>query len=143
MRISTRGRYSLEALLFLALLPEGGYASTRAISASTGISDGYLEQLFMPLKKAGLISGIRGAQGGYLPGKALSEIRVGDILRAVEGSLEPVVCLVAETCPSEVTCSTRHIWMNLYNEINDCVDSITLSDLVDSYRLMNTEEYAI
>ena len=143
MRISTRGRYSLEALLHLALLPEGEYASTRSISEQTGISDGYLEQLFIPLKKAGIVRGIRGAQGGYLPGRTAAEITVGEILRAVEGSLEPVACLSSGTCPSEAKCITRHTWNHLYREIADCVDSITLADLVDSYNCQGKQEYAI
>lgn len=143
MRISTRGRYSLEALLYLSLLPEGDYASTRKISEHTGISDGYLEQLFIPLKKTGIIRGIRGAQGGYLLGKALSEITVGDILRAVEGSLEPVACLSSGSCPSESKCITRHTWSRLYREISDCVDSITLAGLVESYETLDDEGFAI
>jgi Rrf2 family protein len=143
MRISTRGRYSLEALLYLALLPEGEFASTRSISENTGISDGYLEQLFIPLKKAGIIRGIRGAQGGYLPGRALTEITVGDILRAVEGSLEPVACLSAGTCPAEASCISRHTWGQLYHEISECVDSISLADLVASYNQLDEQEYAI
>ncbi len=143
MRISTRGRYSLEALLYLSLLPEGDYASTRTIAEHTGISDGYLEQLFIPLKKAGLIRGIRGAQGGYLLGKKPSEITAGDILRAVEGSLEPVACLSSGTCPAEAKCITRHTWSQLYREISDCVDSITLSQLVESYESLDDEGYAI
>lgn len=133
MRISTRGQYSLEALLFLALLPEGEYASTRSISENTGISDGYLEQLFIPLKKAGIVRGIRGARGGYLPGRDPARITAGEILRAVEGSLEPVACISAGTCPAEAKCITRHTWSALYSEIADCVDSITLKDLADSY----------
>lgn len=143
MRISTRGRYSLEALLYLSLLPEGDYASTRTIAEQTGISDGYLEQLFIPLKKAGLIRGIRGAQGGYLLGKKPSEITAGDVLRAVEGSLEPVACLSSGTCPAEAKCITRHTWSQLYREISDCVDSITLTQLVESYESLDDEGYAI
>ncbi len=143
MRISTRGRYSLEALLYLSLLPEGDYASTRTIAEQTGISDGYLEQLFIPLKKAGLIRGIRGAQGGYLLGTKPSEITAGDVLRAVEGSLEPVACLSSGTCPAEAKCITRHTWSQLYREISDCVDSITLSQLVESYESLDDEGYAI
>jgi Rrf2 family protein len=143
MRISTRGRYSLEALLYLALLPEGSFASTRSISENTGISDGYLEQLFIPLKKDGIVRGIRGAQGGYLPGHDLKDITVGDILRAVEGSLEPVACLSSGTCPAEAACITRHTWAQLYQEISDCVDSITLADLVASYQAQDEGAYAI
>jgi Rrf2 family protein len=143
MRISTRGRYSLEALLYLAMLPEGTYASTRTIASITGISDGYLEQLFIPLRKAGLIRGIRGAQGGYMPGRDPSDIPVGDILRAVEGSLEPVACLFTEVCVSEAECPTRHTWGELYREISACIDSISLSQLVDCCRKDTKEEYAI
>ncbi|GHV82053.1 Rrf2 family transcriptional regulator [Spirochaetia bacterium] len=142
MRISTKGRYSLEALLYMALLPEGEYSSTRLISEHTGISDGYLEQLFIPLRKAGLITGIRGPQGGYVPGKELAEIRVGDILRTVEGALEPVAC-VNSVCPIEATCLSKHTWSELYHEINDCVDAITLADLVDAYHSIDKMEYAI
>ncbi len=133
MRISTRGQYSLEALLFLALLPDGTSASTRSISENTGISDGYLEQLFIPLKNAGIIRGIRGARGGYLPGRDPAEISAGDILRAVEGSLEPVACLTEGTCPAEARCISRNTWAALYDEIAGCVDSITLKDLVDAF----------
>jgi len=143
MRISTRGRYSLEALVYLALLPEGAFASTRAISENTGISDGYLEQLFIPLRKAGIVRGIRGAQGGYLPGREAKAITVGDVLRAVEGSLEPVACLSSNTCPAEAKCITRHTWDQLYHEITDCVDSIAIADLVEAYGKLDEESYSI
>ncbi|MFP3091220.1 Rrf2 family transcriptional regulator [Treponema sp. TIM-1] len=144
MRISTKGRYSLEALLYMALLPDGEYCSTRTIAEHTGISDGYLEQLFIPLRKAGIIRGIRGPQGGYLLGKEPDTITVGDILRAVEGPLEPVACVVnSMICPAEAYCISRHTWSELYHEISDCVDSITLTDLVEAYYAMDRLEYAI
>jgi Rrf2 family protein len=143
MRISTKGRYSLEALLYMALLPRGEYSSTRSISENTGISDGYLEQLFIPLRKAGIVQGIRGPQGGYLPGREMDKITVGDILRAVEGSLEPVDCISSTACPARGTCISRHTWSELYEEISDCVDSITLKDLVAAFQAMDQMEYAI
>jgi Rrf2 family protein len=143
MRISTKGRYSLEALLYMALLPEGEYASTRTISENTGISDGYLEQLFIPLRKAGIVQGIRGPQGGYLPGKDLDKIAVGEILRAVEGSLEPVDCISSAGCPLRKTCGSRQTWQEIYGEIKDCVDTLTLEDLVHSYKTMDQMEYTI
>lgn len=143
MRISTRGRYSLEALLYLALLPEGSFESTRSISGNTGISDGYLEQLFIPLKKAEIVRGIRGAQGGYLLSRPAGEITVGQILRAVEGSLEPVACLGSETCSAQAACIARHTWETLYRSIASCVDSITLADLVAASRTTGGQEYAI
>jgi Rrf2 family protein len=143
MRISTKGRYSLEALLYMAMLPEGEYSSTRTIAENTGISDGYLEQLFIPLRKAGIVQGIRGPLGGYTPGRGLNEIRVGDVLRTVEGPLEPVACVNSEICPIEADCISKHTWSELYHEITECVDSITLEDLVEAYHAIDKMEYAI
>jgi Rrf2 family protein len=143
MRISTKGRYSLEALLYMTLLPQGEYASTRSVAENTGISDGYLEQLFIPLRKAGIVQGIRGPQGGYLPARPVEGITVGDVLRAVEGPLEPVACATSNDCPMKATCISVHTWSDLYREITDCVDSITLADLTAAYLAMDRMEYAI
>jgi Rrf2 family protein len=143
MRISTKGRYSLEALLYMALLPAGQYTSTRSIADDTGISDGYLEQLFIPLRQAGIIQGVRGPRGGYLPGKPLDKISGGDILRVVEGPLEPVDCVNSRSCPAVDTCASRHTWSELYREIAGCVDSISLQDLVEAYESMDQMEYVI
>ncbi|MDR1029627.1 MAG: Rrf2 family transcriptional regulator [Treponema sp.] len=143
MRISTKGRYSLEALLYMVLLPQGEYASTRTIAENTGLSDGYLEQLFIPLRKAGIVQGIRGPQGGYITGKPINQITVGDVLRAVEGSLELVDCVSSKSCPSQKDCISRHTWSELYQEITNCVDTITLHDLVEAYHALDTLEYAI
>jgi Rrf2 family protein len=143
MRISTKGRYSLEALLYMALLPEGDSASTRAIAENTGISDGYLEQLFIPLRKAGIVQGIRGPLGGYLPGRDPADIRVGDVLRVVEGTMELVECVNSVDCPIKETCSSRHTWSELYQTIRDCIDSITLADLIHTYHTIDEMEYVI
>ncbi|MDR2369909.1 MAG: Rrf2 family transcriptional regulator [Treponema sp.] len=143
MRISTKGRYSLEALLYMALLPEGEFASTRAIAENIGVSKGYLEQLFIPLREKGIIKGIRGPQGGYLPGKDPGAIKAGDILRAVEGPLEPVDCLTTRVCPVKDTCRSVHTWGELYGEISKCVDSISLKDLAAAYEKMDQVEYSI
>jgi Rrf2 family protein len=143
MRVSTKGRYSLEAILYMALLPEGEYVSTRSIAGETGISDGYLEQLFIPLRRAGIIRGIRGPQGGYCLGKPHKDISAGDVLRAVEGSLEPVDCIKSRVCPAAKKCVSRHTWRELYREISACVDSISLKDLVEAYEKLDQLEYTI
>lgn len=140
MKISTRGRYSLEALLYLGLLPDMTFASTRVVAEATGISDGYLEQLFIPLKKAGLIEGLRGATGGYRIGRPAGEILVGDILRAVEGPLEPVACLGVHPCSAAKGCIARNLWSILYREISNFIDSVTLEDLVSAYSEMLKDE---
>ncbi|MDR3275968.1 MAG: Rrf2 family transcriptional regulator [Treponema sp.] len=146
MRISTKGRYSLEALLYLALLPPGGYISTRVIAEGTGISEGYLEQLFIPLRKAGILQGIRGPQGGYKPGRSLEQISAGDILQAVEGPLEIAACATSSTkapCPRESSCESIGLWNELYREITGCVGAITLQELAETCRTMDTLEYTI
>ncbi|MDR1625911.1 MAG: Rrf2 family transcriptional regulator [Spirochaetia bacterium] len=143
MRISTKGRYSLEALLYLAMFQKGEYVSVRDIAEYTGISDGYLEQLFIPLKKAGIIISTRGPHGGYLPGRMLEHISVGDVLRAAEGPLEPVACLESEKCPNESWCLSRNTWGELYRTIADCVNTVSLADLMDAYRTLEGPEYII
>ena len=143
MRISTRGRYSLEALLCMALFDRAESCSIRDIAEETGISDGYLEQLFIPLRKAGIVKGIRGPQGGYVLDSPLKRVTVGDILRIAEGALEPVSCVKSETCPIQEECDSRAAWVELYQEINSWVDSLTLADLVEKYHHMDRIEYTI
>jgi Rrf2 family protein len=142
MRISTRGRYSLEALLYLALLPRGGFASTRGIAENTGVPERYLEQLFIPLRTGHIICGIRGPRGGYYLGKPAERITAGDILRTVEGPMEPVECVASGICSMESDCLSRHTWSELYQTIGEFIDSVTLADLVDAYGNLE-EDYTI
>jgi Rrf2 family protein len=143
MRISSKGRYSLEALLYLALLPEGGFASTREISEKTDISERYLEQLFIPLRQKSLINAVRGSRGGYYLGRDKAAITVGDILRTVEVPLDLVVCMETLDCPRKAFCESRGTWSALYNEINSFVDSVTLNDLVRACDNPAEPEYTI
>ena len=92
MKLSTKGRYGLRALIDLALYSDEEAVSIQSISNRQNISDSYLEQLMRKLKKAGLVVSERGAQGGYRLAKPADEISVGDVLRALEGSLEAVSC---------------------------------------------------
>lgn len=143
MRISTKGRYSLIALLYIALLDDGLYASAREIAGATGISEGYLEQLFIALRRAGIIQGVRGPQGGYYLERKAAGISVGEVLRAVEGSLSPTECVESHACPKETTCVCRQTWGTLDQGIKKCIDSIMISDLVDDYNASREPEYAI
>ena len=90
MKLSTKGRYGLRALIDLAQYSGQAPVSITSISARQDISERYLEQLMALLRKAGLIRSVRGAGGGYVLAKDMKEISVGDILRALEGNLEPV-----------------------------------------------------
>ena len=92
LKLSTKGRYGLRALIDLAQYSEIEPVSISSIAARQGISERYLEQLMAKLKKAGLIKSIRGAGGGYVLAREVESISVGDVLRALEGNLEPVEC---------------------------------------------------
>ncbi len=136
MRISTRGIYALEAMLAISLQDPDERISVRQISALTGLSDSYLEQIFALLKQAGLVISNRGNRGGYYLARPGSQISVGDVLRAAEGSLHPVHCLPEgpDSCDRFDSCLTRPLWLTLDKEINHFVNSISLAELVARYR---------
>ena len=92
MKLSTKGRYGLRALIDLALYSESEAVSIQSIATRQNILDSYLEQLVRKLKSAGLVVSVRGAQGGYKLARPAGEISVGDVLRALEGSLDAVTC---------------------------------------------------
>ncbi|MDR1689043.1 MAG: Rrf2 family transcriptional regulator [Clostridiales bacterium] len=139
MKLSTRSRYGLRALVDLAAETKETDLSIniKTIASRQGISDFYLEQLFTPLKKSGFITSERGAKGGYRLNKNPEDITVGDILRSLEGDLSPVDCLsdTGATCGGSKcqSCVTKGVWEKLYAGINDVVDSITLKQLADDY----------
>jgi len=141
MKISTRGRYGLRALVELATCENGACLPLRTVAERHGMSEHYLEQLFAPLKKAGFIKSVRGAQGGYKLSRPAKEISAGDIIRVLEGTLSPVDCLDDETyeCPAASceNCNTRSVWEKLYAGVSEVLDTIRLSDLVEESR---TEE---
>ena len=131
MKISTRGQYSLRAMVDLALNGEKGLNTISSIAERTGLSETYLEQLLPRLRKAGLVESIRGAQGGYRLARPLDQISAGDILRAGEGDLIPVECAIIsdKPCVNEETCVTKYVWKKIADSINEAVNGITLADL--------------
>ena len=138
MKLSTKGRYGLRAMIDLADYSEEMPQSIACIAARQSISDSYLEQLMAKLKKAGLITSIRGAQGGYVLAKPSREISVGDILRALE-DLSPVNCVGLkgeQACEGSETCVTRNVWKRIDDSIQNAVDSIFLDELVEDNRAM-------
>lgn len=137
MKLSTKGRYGLRALIDLALYSENETVSIQSIARRQNISDSYLEQLMRKLRSAGLIVSVRGAQGGYKLARPANEISVGDVLRALEGSLEAVTCGGEDnSCQGEDLCVTKFVWERINSSIRDTVDSIKLSQLVEESRLM-------
>jgi len=143
MKLSTKGRYGLKAILDLAVHSSDGQVALKSIAERQGLSENYLEQLFASLKKAKLIQSVRGSQGGYLLGRSPEKISVGDILRALEGSMAPTEC-VEENCTSAGCCNTdacvtRSVWEKIRDGINNVIDNITLKELVDDYIKSNNE----
>ena len=136
MKLSTKGRYGLRALIDLAQYGEQEAVSIQSISARQQISDSYLEQLVRKLKKAGLVTSVRGAQGGYRLARPAEEISVGDVLRALEGSIEAVSCQEGEnpSCVGKDLCVARFVWQKVNKSIQETVDSIMSSQLVEESR---------
>lgn len=138
MKLSTKGRYGLRAVLDLALNCDQEAVALSSIAERQSISISYLEQLIAKLKKAGIVNSIRGAQGGYILAKATEDISVGDILRALEGDLNPVDCSEITggeaTCSSSDLCVTKYVWKRISDSINETVDEIKLSELVNESR---------
>ena len=136
MKLSTKGRYGVKAMLDLALHSEEGHVSLKSIAERQGLSENYLEQLFAALKKAKLINSLRGAQGGYSLAAEPTAISIGAILRALEGSLAPVDCAHkdgGEGCCKADECVTKFIWDKISESINNVVDSMTLNDLIQEH----------
>ena len=131
MKLSTKGRYSLETLVYLSTCREN--CSIRSISEATGISSGYLEQLMIPLKKAGLVDAVRGVQGGYRI--ARNDITCSDVLTASEGDFLPAPCT---GCIQSDSCKTHQIWSLLQNTVVDFSKEVTIASLAS--HLVESEE---
>ena len=141
MKLSTRGRYGIHVMYDLALNAEKGPQSIKAIAERGDMPDAYLEQLIAVLKREGLVTSTRGAQGGYMLARPANEITVGDVLRALEGGLSLVDCLDGEeNCGKSCACPSRIVWMKLRDGMNAIVNGITLQDMVEDYRSMKAQE---
>ena len=131
MLISSKGRYALRLMIYIAALGDAeGKIALREVADREHISQKYLEQLVRPLMKAGLLKSVRGKGGGYMMAKDPAEVRAGDILRAVEGSTAPVACDgIDNSCTRSDLCSTVKFWRGLDDVIEKYVDGVTLADL--------------
>lgn len=131
MKISTKGRYALSIMIDLANNDKGNFISLKDIANRQKISNKYLEQIIAMLNKAGYLETARGNNGGYKLAKKTSEYTIGDILRATEGDLAPIMCLMEDgSCDKKEDCITYSFWEGLDKVINDYVDSKTLKDII-------------
>lgn len=144
MKISTKGRYGLRAVLDIAMHADSEAVALSSIATRQHISISYLEQLISKLKKAGIVNSIRGAQGGYILARPAEEISVGDILRCLEGNLNPVECseILGGSCTDSDVCVTKFVWKRISDSISQAVDGLMLSELVEEGRHLLVKEAA-
>ena len=134
MKISTKGRYGLRSIIDLIINSSGENVPLINIAERQNISKNYLEQVFASLRKAGIVSSTKGAQGGYYLGDKPSNITVGDVLRVLEGDLS-VVSIDSDTQDNPIEqCIQKNIWDEVDKKVNEIIDGITLEDLANEYR---------
>lgn len=141
MKISTRGRYALRTMIDIAVNSESEKNITiKEISKRQDISVKYLEQIVNTLSKARLLRSVRGAQGGYRLSRRPEEYTAGEILRLAEGGISPVECLEGDEnlCPRRGHCPTLGFWEGLDKVVRDYVDSVTLADLAQREKELNS-----
>lgn len=147
MKLSTRSRYGLKAVVDLAVTFGDGPVALPALASIQGVSEAYLEQLLRTLKKGGIVETARGAQGGYSLTRDPAHITVEEVLAVLEGSTALVDCVDTEQtggCKNACTCSARPLFLKLQNKINDVLSATTIQDLADDYiqqkrRLLDAE----
>lgn len=130
MRLTTKGRFAVTAMIDLALRCSKGPVTLAGISERQEISLSYLEQLFGKLRRRGLVDSVRGPGGGYCLARPLAEITVADIICAVDEPLDTTQCGGKENCRDEDRCMTHDLWFTLNRKIHDYLSSVTLADLV-------------
>ena len=135
MRLSTKGRYGVRALVDIALNSNGGPVLLKDIAKRQDISAQYLEHLVAPLIRAGILRSIRGAKGGIALAKPPEEISLSRVIEVLEGSVAPVECVDNPAlCARSDECVTRDVWSDIKAAIMGILESLTLKDLMDRQR---------
>ena len=130
MRLTTKGRYAVTAMLDLALHADAGPISLADISNRQEISLSYLEQLFAKLRRCNLVNSVRGPGGGYLLSRASDRIFVAEIIDAVNETVDATGCGGSSDCQQGETCLTHHLWCDLSDQIHHFLSGISLHSLV-------------
>ena len=134
MKLTTKGRYAVTAMLDLALHGADGPVSLAAVSERQEISLSYLEQLFSKLRRRGLVVSTRGPGGGYSVSRPLDRVCVADIIAAVDQSVDATQCAGRENCHSEGRCLTHDLWEGLSEQIEEFLSGVSLQDMIDRRR---------
>lgn len=131
MKLTTKGRYAVTAMLDLALHYDQGPINLADISARQAISLSYLEQLFSRLRKQGLVASARGPGGGYRLARTANNISIADVIHAVDESVDATRCGGQKNCQGEDRCLTHDLWEDLSNQITGFLTGVSLADLVN------------
>lgn len=139
MKISTKGRYGLRAMVDLAIYARNEHVPLGEVAERQNISMNYLEQVFSGLRKAGLVKSVKGAQGGYILSEKPETIKVGTVLRILEGSLSVIDNIEMSDADKKSIqyCIKLSVWDKIDESISNVVDSITLEDLANNYKRLN------
>lgn len=134
MRLTTKGRFAVTAMIDLALRQQNGPVTLAGISQRQKISLSYLEQLFGKLRRHALVQSTRGPGGGYTLARPMSDVSVADIIYAVDEPLDATQCGGKENCDNDQRCMTHDLWASLNRVMVDYLDSVNLQDLVEKQR---------
>ena len=140
MRLTTKGRFAVTAMLDLALNRGDGPVTLAAISERQKISLSYLEQLFGKLRRYGLVESVRGPGGGYCLARPDADITIADVVRAVDEMLDATQCGGLQNCRQAQRCMTHELWSTLNDRIYEFLSSVTLADEVKKQRQINDTE---
>ncbi|MDY7573094.1 Fe-S cluster assembly transcriptional regulator IscR [Actimicrobium sp. CCI2.3] len=148
MRLTTKGRFAVTAMIDLALRQSGGPVTLSGISQRQAISLSYLEQLFGKLRRHEIVESVRGPGGGYNLARRAEDVTVADIIIAVDEPLDSTQCGGKENCRSSTTengtrCMTHDLWSTLNSKMVEYLDSVSLKDLVDQQRQKNIEQNVV
>ena len=140
MRLTTKGRFAVTAMIDLALNSGDGPVTLAAISERQKISLSYLEQLFGRLRRYGLVESVRGPGGGYCLARPDADITIADVVRAVDEMLDATQCGGLQNCRQDQRCMTHELWSTLNDRIYEFLSSVTLADEVKKQRQINDTE---
>jgi len=140
MKLSTRAKYGIHAMLDLAQRCGAGPQSIKLIAERQGVPEQYLEQLIALLRREGLVNSVRGAQGGYLLSKSPGEITMAELMRVLEGPISLSNCLEdQDCCDRSGVCSARRVWERLSKSIDQVLHSVTLEDMLEDHMRLQAE----
>jgi len=140
MRLTTKGRFAVTAMIDLALQQDTGPVSLAGISQRQNISLSYLEQLFSKLRRHELVESVRGPGGGYHIVRSLKEVSVADVILAVDEPLDATQCGGKENCTDEGQCMTHDLWSSLNAKMLEYLGSVSLQCLVEKHRKKDAEK---